>query len=79
MRQNRKKKQQGAFHKNLEIMTKKRIESLPILDSDKHIRLLDDTEATGCYIVFNGRFNRPHYARSYQAAEKHFQYLVSIS
>jgi len=69
----------SAFHANMEIMTKARIESMPILDSEKHIRLLDDTDVTGCYVTFNGRFNESFYARSYQAAERRFRYLVSIS
>ncbi len=78
MRQNRKKKQQGAFHKNLEIMTQARIESMPILDSEKHIQFLQDPES-GFYVVFNGRFNQTHYAKSYQMAEKHFLHLIAIS
>ena len=71
------KKQQGAFHKNLEIITKRRIESMPILDSEKHIRFLQDP-STGFYIVFDGRFNQSYYAKSYQAAEAKFKYLVSL-
>ena len=72
------KKQQGAFQKNLEIITNKRIESMSILDSEKHIRLLQDFE-TGFYVVFNGRLNQSFYAKSYQMAEKRFNHLIALS
>lgn len=77
MKQNS-KKNQGAFHRNLEKATKESIDAMSILDSEKHIRFLQDHE-TGFYVVFNGRFNQTHYSTSYQGAEKFFNYLVSIS
>ncbi len=70
-------KQQGAFQKNLEIMTLSRIESMTILDSEKFIRFLQDFE-TGFYVIFNGRLNQTHYAKSYQSAEKKYNHLVAI-
>lgn len=73
-----KKKQRGAFHQNLEKMTLQQIESMSLLDSEKHIRFLQDYE-TGFYVVFNGRFNQTHYSTSYQRAERFFNHLVSIS
>jgi len=78
MRKSTKRKQRGAFHQNLEKMTLQQIESMSILDSEKHIRFLQDPE-TGFYVVFNGRFNQTHYSTSYQAAERFFNKLVSIS
>lgn len=72
------KKRQGAFYKNLKSMTKSRIERMPILDSEKFIRLLQDP-LTGFYIVFNGRFNQTHYAKSFQMAERKFNNLVKIN
>lgn len=78
MKRKPKKKHRGAFHKNLETMTRPRIESMPILDSEKYIRLLQDL-STGFYVVFNGRFNQSHYAKSYQAAERFFNYQVALS
>jgi hypothetical protein len=78
MKKKQPKKYQGAFHKNLETMTNKRILEMRILDSEKHIRLLQDAES-GFYVVFNGRFNQTHYAKSYQKAEKHFLHLIAIS
>lgn len=78
MIQKSKKKHQGAFHKNLEQMTNKRILEMQILDSEKHIRLLQDPD-TGFYVVFNGRYNSSHYAKSYQAAERHYNYLVDVN
>jgi len=78
MRKSTKRKQRGAFHQNLEKMTLQQIESMSILDSEKKIRFLQDPE-TGFYVVFNGRFNQTHYSASYQAAERFFNKLVSIS
>ncbi len=71
-------KQQGTSHNNLEIITNRRIEKMSILDSEKHIRLLQDFE-TGFYVVFNGRLNQSFYSKSYQMAEKRFNHLVTLS
>ncbi len=81
MKNQNSKKSKGAFHSNIESMTKKRIESMIILDSDpdRHsIRLLQDA-STGFYVVFNGRYNQSHYAKSYQMAERYFNHLVALS
>jgi len=61
-----------------EPISKNRIESMIILKSEKFIRLLQDRE-TKLYFVFNGRLNQSFYSKSYQAAEKHYNHLVSIS
>lgn len=73
-----KKQKKGAFHESLERITNKRILSLPILDSEGYIRLLDDTQTTGKYLIFNGRFNSTHYAKSDQAAERFFNNQVKL-
>jgi len=78
MRKSTKRKQQGAFHKNLETMTLRRIDSMSILDSEKHIRFLQDIE-TGFYVVFCGAYNQVFYSASYQKAEGFFNHLVTIS
>lgn len=81
MRKQNSKKSVGTFQKNLTIMTNQMIASMCILDSDpkKHsIRFLHDPKS-GLYVVFNGRLNASHYAKSYQMAERYYKHLVSIS
>lgn len=79
----RTQKPQGAFHKNLEQITYNRIMNMTILDSQGKIRFLHDNKdkkgRSDMYIVFDGRTNQTHYAVSYQAAEKRFNYLVANS
>ncbi len=78
MKNHKTKKQQGAFHKNLEIMTNNRILAMRVLDSEKYIRLLQDHE-TGFFIVFNGRYNASHYTNNYRTAKQYFNHLVAKS
>ena len=76
-----KKRFKGAFHKNLEIITKKRIDSMIILDSDQKnhtIRLLQDP-STGFYVVFCGKYNNSCYCKSYHQAEKQYKNWVNAS
>ena len=79
MKNGKRTKHQGAFHKNLEIMTHNRIMSMTILDSKFKIRFLHDINGTRFYVVFDGRKNQTYYATSYQMAEKRFNYLVEDS
>ncbi|MEM7087344.1 MAG: hypothetical protein AAF489_14245 [Bacteroidota bacterium] len=74
----RKSKKLNLFQKRFGTVTFNRLETMTILDSSKHIRLLQD-RLTGYYVVFNGRINQTHYARSYQKAEKYFDRLVMNS
>ena len=41
------KKNKSSFHKNMETMTKKRIEAMQILDSENSIRFLFDWYSSG--------------------------------
>ena len=77
------KKQKGAFQKKLEHITYARIMNMTMLESDikKKIRFLHDdrdrNNKTNMYVVFDGRINHTYYARSYQQAEKRYQYLLT--
>lgn len=78
MRNRKKRTPKSAFHKNLEKATKQSIDAMLLLDSEKHVRLLQDP-ATGLYVVFQGRINQVYYCPVYADAERYFKKLVSIS
>ena len=71
------KKHQGAFHKNLEVMTYNRIMQMQILESEHKIRFLYDYRNSRLYVVFDGRTNQSYYAQSYSQAEKFYNKLVA--
>lgn len=72
------KKQKGSFHTNMEIMTNKRIGQMRDIDEQNNILLLQDP-STGFYVVFVKKHLCSFYAKSYQKAQRHFNFLVAQS
>lgn len=72
----KKRKNKSAFHKNLKSITLKQIESMQLLDSEDHFRLLKDSK-TGMYVVFNGLVNQTHYSFSFTEAQQFFNRLIN--
>ncbi len=65
----------GAFHRNLSLITKKRIASMQELDTDGDTILLREP-ATGFYVVLNNRDNHIHHATHYSDAERYFHRMA---
>ena len=76
MGQNSKNKK-SAFQKNMEIMTRKRIESMEVLDSYDRFRLLRD-HTTGNYVAFNNFTLDSHYSRWYNDASSRFDKWIGM-
>jgi len=74
----KKRKNKSAFHKNLKSITLKQIESMQMLDSEDHFRLLKDSK-TGMYVVFNGLVNQTHYSSSFKDAQRFFNRLINTT
>jgi translation initiation factor IF-3 len=72
-----KKKQQGAFHKNLETMTYNKIMQMQILESEQKIRFLFDGRNSKFYVIFDGRTNQSYYAKSHAQAQRFYNRLVA--
>lgn len=70
------KQNKKDFRNSMEVMTNKRMLSMSIIESEQDIRLLWD-RLTKSYMVFAGRFNASFYAKSYQAAQRYYLYLLS--
>jgi len=66
------KKKKSLFQVNREIMTKRRIESMQVIDSYEFLRLLTD-HATGNYIVFNNYSLNSFYSEDYYVARQFFE------
>lgn len=78
MKKNSRKKRRSIQTKSLEIMTKERILTMQILESEKYIRFLYDNKSKH-YIIFNGKYNASFYSEHFQTAERYYKHLVSIS
>lgn len=68
----KKKKNNSAFHRNMEIMTNLRIASMQKLDSYEFLRLLRDP-STGFYVVFNNYSLNSLYSKDYHFARRFFE------
>lgn len=75
---NSKKSRKRAFKISFDVITPNRILSMQILDSDEKIRFLYDP-VSRLHVVFNGAINQTHWSKSYQQAERFFNYLVTHS
>ncbi len=73
-----KKKPLKKLDSNPNTMTKDRICSMQILESEKYIRFLFEPR-TKTYFIFNGRLNASHFAKSYQIAQRFYNQLILIS
>jgi hypothetical protein len=73
-----KKQHKGAFNQNLSRITLKQIESMQLIDSEDHFRLLKDSK-TGMYVVFNGLVNQTHYSYSFKDAQQFFNRLIKTT
>ena len=71
-----KKQRKAAFNQNLSRITLKQIESMQLLDSEDHFRLLKDSK-TGMYLVFNGLVNQTHYSSTFKDAQQFFNRLIN--
>ena len=71
------KNKESAFHKNMEIMTKKSIASMEIIKSEGDIKLLKDTDI-GFYVILNEKLNATHYIKSNKQAEKFYRNQITI-
>lgn len=78
MKRNSKKQRKGAFHQNLSSITLKQIESMQVLDSEEHFRLLKDAKSK-MYFVFNGVINQTYYSTSRKEAQQFFNQLINTS
>ncbi len=70
------KTQKSAFQANREIMTKRRIASMKVIDSYEFLKLLFD-HATGNYIVFNNYSLNSLYSNNYRTARQFFERQVN--
>ena len=73
-----KKQHKGAFNQNLSRITLSQIDSMQVLDSEDHYRLLLDNK-TGLYLVFNGFVNQTHYSCSFKDAQQFFNRLINTT
>lgn len=64
-----------AFHKNMESMTLRRIESMRKMDSYDRFRLLQD-HTTGFYVVFNNFTLSSHYSWRFNDANSFFDQCI---